>query len=152
LKCTSVPAAITCPVLSAPDWGDLNCSHLHGVFAFSSTCAFSCQTGFVLTGSETRECTATGTWTGDFPRCEGSAAARAQGVTGLGVTLGCSPASWSQKVSLPGSCLKRASSPLQPSHAQRWPPPRWAMLPAPTSMGTLPSDPPVPSPARQGLC
>ncbi|XP_075280223.1 P-selectin isoform X1 [Opisthocomus hoazin] len=62
--------AITCPVLSAPDWGDLNCSHLHGVFAFSSTCAFSCQTGFVLTGSETRECTATGTWTGDFPRCE----------------------------------------------------------------------------------
>ncbi|KFR14496.1 P-selectin, partial [Opisthocomus hoazin] len=62
--------AITCPVLSAPNWGELNCSHLHGDFAFSSTCAFSCQTGFVLTGSETRECTATGTWTGDFPRCE----------------------------------------------------------------------------------
>ncbi|NWS43980.1 LYAM3 protein, partial [Probosciger aterrimus] len=62
--------AITCPVLSAPDWGELNCSHLHGDFAFGSTCAFSCQTGFALMGSESRECMATGTWTGDVPRCE----------------------------------------------------------------------------------
>ncbi|NWT00137.1 LYAM3 protein, partial [Mionectes macconnelli] len=138
---------IACPVLSAPDWGELNCSHLHGNFTFGSTCVFSCQTGFVLKGSETRECTATGTWTGDTPqckgtvasrelncshlhgnftfgstcgfscqtgfvlmgpesrectgmgtwtahapRCEGIAAARAQCVVGLGVSLGCSPA------------------------------------------------------------
>ncbi|XP_064928384.1 P-selectin isoform X3 [Columba livia] len=62
--------AIACPVLSAPGWGQLNCSHLHGDFAFGSTCVFSCQTGFVLTGLESRECTATGTWTGDAPRCE----------------------------------------------------------------------------------
>ncbi|XP_009460853.1 PREDICTED: P-selectin [Nipponia nippon] len=62
--------AIACPVLSAPDQGQLNCSHLHGDFAFGSTCAFSCQTGFVLMGSESRECTATGTWTGDAPHCE----------------------------------------------------------------------------------
>ncbi|KAM9619237.1 P-selectin-like isoform 7-T7 [Morphnus guianensis] len=62
--------AIACPVLSAPDWGELNCSHLHGDFAFGSTCAFSCQTGFVLMGSESRECTATGTWTGDAPQCK----------------------------------------------------------------------------------
>ncbi|KFQ95038.1 P-selectin, partial [Nipponia nippon] len=65
-----VCAAIACPVLSAPDQGQLNCSHLHGDFAFGSTCAFSCQTGFVLMGSESRECTATGTWTGDAPHCE----------------------------------------------------------------------------------
>ncbi|KAM6077673.1 P-selectin-like isoform 2-T2 [Theristicus caerulescens] len=62
--------AITCPMLSAPDWGELNCSHLHGDFAFGSTCAFSCQMGFALMGSESRECTATGTWTGDAPSCE----------------------------------------------------------------------------------
>ncbi|XP_042642275.1 P-selectin isoform X2 [Tyto alba] len=62
--------AITCPVLSAPDWGEMNCSHLHGDFTFSSTCAFSCQTGFVLMGPETRECTDTGTWTGDTPQCK----------------------------------------------------------------------------------
>uniref|UniRef100_A0A8C0FIW0 L-selectin n=1 Tax=Bubo bubo TaxID=30461 RepID=A0A8C0FIW0_BUBBB len=85
--------AISCPVLSAPDRGELNCSHLHGDFAFGSTCAFSCQTGFALTGPETRECTAAGTWTGDSPRCEGRAAARAQGLAGLGVTMACSPAS-----------------------------------------------------------
>ncbi|NXI49305.1 LYAM3 protein, partial [Chloroceryle aenea] len=62
--------AITCPVLSAPDRGELSCSHLHGDFTFGSTCAFSCHTGFALTGPESRECTATGTWTGDAPRCE----------------------------------------------------------------------------------
>ncbi|XP_038000987.1 P-selectin [Motacilla alba alba] len=62
--------AITCPVLRAPEKGELNCSHLHGDFTFGSTCAFSCQKGFVLKGPESRECTATGTWTGDAPRCE----------------------------------------------------------------------------------
>ncbi|KFU91335.1 P-selectin, partial [Chaetura pelagica] len=62
--------AITCPVLSAPDWGELNCSHLHGDFAFGSTCSFSCQTGFVLMGPQSRECTATGTWTRESPHCE----------------------------------------------------------------------------------
>ncbi|XP_023787352.1 P-selectin-like [Cyanistes caeruleus] len=62
--------AITCPVLRAPEQGELNCSHLHGNFTFGSTCAFSCQAGFVLMGPESRECTATGTWTGDETRCE----------------------------------------------------------------------------------
>ncbi|XP_030352417.1 P-selectin-like isoform X2 [Strigops habroptila] len=67
---TPMCTAITCPVLSAPDQGELNCSHLHGDFTFSSTCAFSCQTGFALMGPESRECTAMGTWTGDTPHCE----------------------------------------------------------------------------------
>ncbi|XP_056353998.1 P-selectin isoform X1 [Oenanthe melanoleuca] len=68
----SIPTctAITCPVLRAPAQGELNCSHLHGDFTFGSTCAFSCQKGFALVGPESRECTATGTWTGDTPRCE----------------------------------------------------------------------------------
>uniref|UniRef100_A0A8C0BV31 p-selectin n=1 Tax=Buteo japonicus TaxID=224669 RepID=A0A8C0BV31_9AVES len=78
--------AITCPVLSAPDRGELNCSHLHGDFVFGSMCAFSCQMGFALMGSESRECTAMGTWTGDAPHCEGRVAP--QGVIGLGLTLG----------------------------------------------------------------
>ncbi|NXQ64726.1 LYAM3 protein, partial [Anthoscopus minutus] len=68
--------AITCPVLRAPDQGELNCSHLHGNFTFGSMCAFSCQAGFALTGSASHKCTATGTWTGDVPRCEGRAAAQ----------------------------------------------------------------------------
>ncbi|NXD90397.1 LYAM3 protein, partial [Chaetorhynchus papuensis] len=81
--------AIACPVLSAPDQGEMHCSHLHGNFTFGSTCAFSCQMGFALIGPQSRECTATGTWTGDTPHCEGRAAAR--GVTGLWLTLECSP-------------------------------------------------------------
>ncbi|NXG56055.1 LYAM3 protein, partial [Hemiprocne comata] len=67
---TPTCTAITCPVLSAPDQGQLNCYHLHGDFAFGSTCAFSCQMGFALKGPESHECTAAGTWTGDAPRCE----------------------------------------------------------------------------------
>ncbi|XP_068808233.1 P-selectin-like isoform X3 [Struthio camelus] len=62
--------AVVCPVLSAPNWGELSCSHLHGNFTFGSTCAFSCQTGFVLMGPQSRECTAVGEWTGQSPRCE----------------------------------------------------------------------------------
>ncbi|KFP81513.1 P-selectin, partial [Acanthisitta chloris] len=65
-----VPAAVACPVLSAPDRGELNCSHPHRDFGFGSTCAFSCQTGFALVGSDSHKCTATGTWTGDATRCE----------------------------------------------------------------------------------
>ncbi|XP_062437385.1 P-selectin-like isoform X3 [Rhea pennata] len=61
---------VTCPVLSAPDWGELSCSHLHGNFSFGSTCTYSCQTGFVLMGPQSRECTATGDWTGQPPQCE----------------------------------------------------------------------------------
>ncbi|XP_075793211.1 P-selectin-like isoform X2 [Pelodiscus sinensis] len=70
---TAVPpecAAVTCPALAAPGRGWLNCTHWHGDFAYSSTCAFSCETGFVRRGAETLECTALGQWTGPAPRCE----------------------------------------------------------------------------------
>uniref|UniRef100_A0A8C3MD70 p-selectin n=1 Tax=Geospiza parvula TaxID=87175 RepID=A0A8C3MD70_GEOPR len=92
--------AVACPVLRAPEKGELNCSHLHGDFTFGSTCAFSCQKGFVLKGPESRECTATGIWTGDATRCEGRAAAGVPAVTSLGVTLWCSPAPWSQNFTI----------------------------------------------------
>ncbi|XP_021260681.1 L-selectin-like isoform X2 [Numida meleagris] len=62
--------AVTCPVLTPPEHGELNCSHLHGSFAFGSICDFSCQPGFVMFGPQSRECTATGTWTGDTLQCQ----------------------------------------------------------------------------------
>ncbi|XP_030427925.1 P-selectin isoform X4 [Gopherus evgoodei] len=62
--------AVTCPGLAAPGRGRLNCTHWHGDFTYNSTCAFSCETGFVLNGSETLECTAMGQWRGQTPRCE----------------------------------------------------------------------------------
>ncbi|XP_065599964.1 P-selectin-like isoform X4 [Cyrtonyx montezumae] len=67
---TSQCKAVTCPVLRAPQHGELNCSHLHGIFTFGSMCDFSCQPGFELIGPESRECTARGTWTGDTPQCK----------------------------------------------------------------------------------
>uniref|UniRef100_K7GHP4 p-selectin n=1 Tax=Pelodiscus sinensis TaxID=13735 RepID=K7GHP4_PELSI len=79
LECTALgqwtePAprceAVTCPALAAPGRGWLNCTHWHGDFAYNSTCAFSCETGFVRRGAETLECTALGQWTGPAPRCE----------------------------------------------------------------------------------
>uniref|UniRef100_A0A8C0ZJQ7 p-selectin n=1 Tax=Cyanistes caeruleus TaxID=156563 RepID=A0A8C0ZJQ7_CYACU len=96
LKCFSVPAAITCPVLRAPVQGELNCSHLHGNFTFGSTCAFSCQAGFVLMGQESRE--STGTWTGDTPHCKGKSC----GLTRLGgpcCSRVLSPAPWAVTLS-----------------------------------------------------
>ncbi|XP_050819137.1 P-selectin-like isoform X9 [Gopherus flavomarginatus] len=62
--------AVKCPVLDSPDRGQLNCTHWHGDFTYNSTCAFSCEMGFVLNGSEKLECTALGQWTGQTPRCE----------------------------------------------------------------------------------
>ncbi|XP_074858412.1 P-selectin isoform X2 [Carettochelys insculpta] len=79
LQCTALgqwtgPAphceAIRCPALAAPGRGRLNCTHWHGDFRYNSTCAFSCEMGFVLHGSETLECAALGQWTGTAPRCE----------------------------------------------------------------------------------
>nr|XP_032660807.1 P-selectin-like isoform X3 [Chelonoidis abingdonii] len=62
--------AVTCPGLAAPGRGRLNCTHWHGDFTYNSTCAFSCEKGFVLNGSETLECTTLGQWRGQTPRCE----------------------------------------------------------------------------------
>ncbi|XP_059584231.1 P-selectin isoform X1 [Alligator mississippiensis] len=62
--------AIQCSALDAPDWGQINCSHIHGNFTYNSTCSFSCETGFLRMGPETIECTALGTWTGSPPHCK----------------------------------------------------------------------------------
>uniref|UniRef100_A0A803SW40 p-selectin n=1 Tax=Anolis carolinensis TaxID=28377 RepID=A0A803SW40_ANOCA len=62
--------ASICPVLHAPVNGKLNCSHPHGYFAYNSSCAFSCDTGFVRVGSEMLNCMALGEWTGSDPVCE----------------------------------------------------------------------------------
>nr|XP_056700689.1 P-selectin-like [Euleptes europaea] len=61
---------IGCPKLDAPENGGFNCSHLHGDFAYSSVCVFSCDMGFVQVGQERLQCTALGTWTEEPPFCE----------------------------------------------------------------------------------
>ncbi|CAI5776335.1 P-selectin-like isoform X1 [Podarcis lilfordi] len=61
---------IECPKLDVPKNGEFDCSHPHGDFAYSSSCTFSCNTGFVQVGAEQLQCTALGMWTEKPPLCE----------------------------------------------------------------------------------
>ncbi|CAH3164729.1 unnamed protein product [Pocillopora meandrina] len=56
-----------CAHLSVPSNGSLHpCSNLPG-----NTCRFSCDKGYILTGSATRTCQDDGTWTGTQAKCNG---------------------------------------------------------------------------------
>uniref|UniRef100_A0A3P9L3J4 E-selectin n=1 Tax=Oryzias latipes TaxID=8090 RepID=A0A3P9L3J4_ORYLA len=61
--------AKTCPPVSAPAHGSLVCSDPHGQFSFGSRCASTCEDGFVLNGTEETNCTSSGMWSQDIPRC-----------------------------------------------------------------------------------
>ncbi|KAM3840194.1 P-selectin-like isoform 7-T7 [Vipera latastei] len=61
---------IECPNLDAPQNGELNCFHPHGSFAYNSSCAFSCDVGFVRIGTSQLQCTDLGKWTAATPSCE----------------------------------------------------------------------------------
>ncbi|XP_066268441.1 P-selectin-like [Branchiostoma lanceolatum] len=57
---------INCPDLSAPANGSVS-----GGNAFQDIKTFICDAGYELAGSITRQCTASGTWTGSQPVCNG---------------------------------------------------------------------------------
>uniref|UniRef100_A0A3B3HKR0 E-selectin n=1 Tax=Oryzias latipes TaxID=8090 RepID=A0A3B3HKR0_ORYLA len=61
--------AKTCPPVSSPAHGSLVCSDPHGQFSFGSRCASTCEDGFVLNGTEETNCTSSGMWSQDIPRC-----------------------------------------------------------------------------------
>ena len=57
-----------CQQLYDPPHGSLEpCSNLPG-----QTCGFSCNKGYILTGSTTRTCNSNGTWTGTPTQCNGN--------------------------------------------------------------------------------
>ena len=64
---------IVCETLTAPDNGDINCSlGEDGLPTNRDTCTFTCDDGFVLSGSETRRCRirrGQASWTGDEAMC-----------------------------------------------------------------------------------
>ncbi|XP_074078066.1 P-selectin [Macrotis lagotis] len=61
---------VRCPDLEAPIRGAMNCEQSHGVFAYDSTCNFSCQPGYRVSGFETLRCLASGQWTSSIPTCQ----------------------------------------------------------------------------------
>ena len=64
--CTSVP----CSSLNAPNNGMTSCSlGDDGVPSYEDTCNFTCNTGYELTGSDTRTCQSDGSWSGSDDVC-----------------------------------------------------------------------------------
>ena len=50
--------------------GTINCSlGDDGVPSYEDTCSFTCDTGYELTGNDTRTCQSNGIWSGSDPVC-----------------------------------------------------------------------------------
>ncbi|XP_040842738.1 P-selectin isoform X1 [Ochotona curzoniae] len=62
--------AITCTPLLSPQNGTLTCIQPRGDASYKSTCQFSCDEGFSLSGPERLDCTPSGQWTGSAPTCK----------------------------------------------------------------------------------
>ena len=62
---------VRCDNLSAPANGKIiSCSSGRvGVGYEGDTCSFTCNTGYELTGSDTRTCQSDGSWSGDSDMC-----------------------------------------------------------------------------------
>ncbi|XP_046905789.1 P-selectin isoform X2 [Hypomesus transpacificus] len=61
---------VRCPILSSPPLGNMSCVHPLASFSFNSTCSFSCEEGYSLTGDHTLTCLPAGQWTNHTPACE----------------------------------------------------------------------------------
>ncbi|XP_019937043.1 E-selectin [Paralichthys olivaceus] len=62
--------ALRCPLLEAPENGDINCSNSEPVF--NSQCSFTCIPEYSLDGHELLTCDHHGNWTGERPTCQAS--------------------------------------------------------------------------------
>ena len=61
---------VSCPSLTDPNNGVIICPlGDDGVPSFEDTCSFTCNTGYVLTGSDTRTCQGDGSWSGSDDVC-----------------------------------------------------------------------------------
>ena len=63
-------AGTLCDDLSTPANGEITCSSgTAGVGDEGDTCSFTCNTGYELTGSDTRTCQSDGSWSGSDVMC-----------------------------------------------------------------------------------
>ena len=59
-----------CTLLMVPDNGDVHCSlGGDGVISYEDTCNFTCNTGYELTGSNSRTCQSDMSWNGTETMC-----------------------------------------------------------------------------------
>ncbi|KAM6218582.1 P-selectin [Rhynchocyon petersi] len=61
--------AITCTLLLSPLNGTMTCAQPLGDVSYKSTCQFSCDEGFSLSGPERLDCTPSGQWSASPPTC-----------------------------------------------------------------------------------
>ncbi|XP_023787564.1 E-selectin isoform X2 [Cyanistes caeruleus] len=61
--------AVTCPALEMPVHGAVNCSHPSVQLTWGTTCEFTCEEGFTLTGPATLQCGSSGAWDRQQPTC-----------------------------------------------------------------------------------
>ena len=61
---------VNCSSLSNPNNGTINCSLGNdGVPSYEDTCSYTCNTGYEITGSDTRTCQSNGSWNGSDDVC-----------------------------------------------------------------------------------
>ena len=61
---------VSCPPLDNPSNGTINCSLGDDeVPSYEDTCNFTCDTGYELTGSDTRTCQSDESWSGSDVVC-----------------------------------------------------------------------------------
>ncbi|KFV68468.1 E-selectin, partial [Dryobates pubescens] len=61
--------AVTCPALGKPAHGAVNCSHTSAELTWGTTCEYTCEEGFSLTGPATLQCGSSGAWDKQQPSC-----------------------------------------------------------------------------------
>ena len=68
--CILLIKIVMCSVLNRPMNGMIDCSlGDDGVLSYEDTCSFTCNTGYELTGSDTRTCQSNGSWSGSDTVC-----------------------------------------------------------------------------------
>ncbi|NXE90951.1 LYAM2 protein, partial [Menura novaehollandiae] len=60
---------VTCPALEMPVHGAGNCSEPSVELTWGTTCEFTCEEGFTLTGPATLQCGSSGAWDKQQPTC-----------------------------------------------------------------------------------
>ena len=61
---------VSCSPLDSPSNGTITCSlGDDGVPSYEDSCSFTCVTGYVLTGNDTRTCQSDGSWSGSNVLC-----------------------------------------------------------------------------------